>query len=389
MAELKRRQTKAGEPRYDVRVRIGGRVVTRTFKRRKDADDYARLVEADRVRGTAVDPRAGAEKLAVYASVWVDQRRKKGGRPLAPRTVELYRDLLDLHILPKFGRVDVGKITTEAVRGWNADISSRVSPTQAAKAYRLLHAIMATAEEDGRIGRNPCKIKGAGAEFAPERPTVGPDVILDLADAIDARYRAMVLLAGFGSLRLGEMLALRAANIDPLHGTVAVEEQSVRLRSGRTITSGPKSDAGRRIVHLPAVAVEALVAHLATFEPAKGGQVFAGPGGGPLRRATFYSAWHRAKAQVDVPAGLRPHDLRHAGATLSAWTGASTKELMARLGHSSSQAALIYQHAASDRDRKIAEGLDAVVAATVQRPKAPVLGLPGTDPRDGRAMEGD
>ncbi|MGI9023949.1 MAG: hypothetical protein ACR2HV_12090, partial [Acidimicrobiales bacterium] len=85
---------------------------------------------------------------------------------------------------------------------------------------------------------------------------------------------------------------------------------------------------------------------------------------------------------------LRPHDLRHAGATLSAWTGASTKELMARLGHSSSQAALIYQHAASDRDRKIAEGLDAVVAATVRWPKALVLGLPGTVPRDGRAMEG-
>jgi len=85
MAEVKRRQTKAGEARYDVRVRIGGRVVTRTFKRRKDADDYARLIEADRVRGMAVDPRAGAEKLAPYAARWVDQRRKKGGLPLAPR----------------------------------------------------------------------------------------------------------------------------------------------------------------------------------------------------------------------------------------------------------------------------------------------------------------
>lgn len=55
--------------------------------------------------------------------------------------------------------------------------------------------------------------------------------------------------------------------------------------------------------------------------------MFTGPGGGALRRPTFYTAWHRAKALVDVPAELRPYDLRHVGATLSAWTGASTKEL--------------------------------------------------------------
>lgn len=43
---------------YDVRTRIGGRVVTRTFKRRKDADAYANTVEADKLRGVARDPRA-------------------------------------------------------------------------------------------------------------------------------------------------------------------------------------------------------------------------------------------------------------------------------------------------------------------------------------------
>lgn len=45
------------------------------------------------------------------------------------------------------------------------------------------------------------------------------------------------------------------------------------------------------------------------------------------------------------------HDLRHTGGTLAAATGASLKELMARLGHSSTRAALIYQHATRDRDQ--------------------------------------
>ena len=52
------------------------------------------------------------------------------------------------------------------------------------------------------------------------------------------------------------------------------------------------------------------------------------------------------------------HDLRHAGATLAAWSGASTRELMARLGHSTPAAALRYQHASRHRDREIADRLD-------------------------------
>jgi len=51
------------------------------------------------------------------------------------------------------------------------------------------------------------------------------------------------------------------------------------------------------------------------------------------------------------------HELRHTAGTLAARTGATTKELMSRMGHASPQAAMIYQHAASDRDRSIAEGL--------------------------------
>lgn len=58
--------------------------------------------------------------------------------------------------------------------------------------------------------------------------------------------------------------------------------------------------------------------------------MFTRPDEGALSRGYFYTAWRRARAEVGAPAERRPHDLRHAGATLAAWTGASTKELMAR-----------------------------------------------------------
>jgi len=55
--------------------------------------------------------------------------------------------------------------------------------------------------------------------------------------------------------------------------------------------------------------------------------------------------------------GIHFHDLRHTGGTHAAHAGATTKELMARLGHSTPRAVMIYQHATSDRDRAIADAL--------------------------------
>lgn len=55
------------------------------------------------------------------------------------------------------------------------------------------------------------------------------------------------------------------------------------------------------------------------------------------------------------------HDLRHTGGILTAATGATLKELMARLGHSSVRAAMIYRHATRDRDQAIAKALGTFV----------------------------
>jgi len=60
---------------------------------------------------------------------------------------------------------------------------------------------------------------------------------------------------------------------------------------------------------------------------------------------------------------VRVHELRHTGATLAASTGASTAELMHRLGHATPAAALIYQHATAYRDGEIARALDALACA--------------------------
>jgi integrase len=81
---------------------------------------------------------------------------------------------------------------------------------------------------------------------------------------------------------------------------------------------------------------------------------------------------------------LRFHDLRHTGTTLAAATGASTKELMVRMGHASPRAALIYQHATQERDRVIADALSDLIARSSPTSAAPIVKLPRASPREGR-----
>jgi integrase len=59
--------------------------------------------------------------------------------------------------------------------------------------------------------------------------------------------------------------------------------------------------------------------------------------------------------------GLHFHDLRHTGNTWAAKTGATLRDLMDRMGHSTTRAALIYLHKTSGRDRKIADALGKLV----------------------------
>jgi integrase len=188
----------------------------------------------------------------------------------------------------------------------------------------------------------------------------------------------MVLFAYWCGLRLGELRALRRSDLDLLHRWVQVREQVADV-GGWLLTGPPKTDAGRRRVAIPPHIHDELAYHLQSFvDPEADAYVFTGHhGAAPLPSATWRRAWDEARRSTGLP-HLHLHDLRHAGNTLAAATGASTKELMARMGHASPRAALIYQHATSDRDQAIAAALSDLAA------NAPVRRIHS---RDGRAME--
>jgi integrase len=151
--------------------------------------------------------------------------------------------------------------------------------------------------------------------------------------------------------------------VDLLHRHITVAEQLLEVR-GRLAFGPTKTGAALRTVTLPAVAAEALAAHLGVYaEGGPDGLVFSAERGGPIRRGNFTRrVWIPATRAAGVE-GLRFHDLRHTAATLAVAAGASTRELMVRMGHSSSAAALRYQHLMAGRDAAIAAALDELVAA--------------------------
>lgn len=354
---------KLASGRYQVRYRVDGQELgaPQTFRTKSEADAWLAAARADLDRGTWINPDAGRISLEEYAWQWLAERHN-----LRPRTRELYESELRLHILPSLGQVELRHLTSARVRTWHSGLLAEWpgAPT-VAKCYRLLRAILGTAVEDELIVKNPCVLKGAGVERSAERPVANVEQVYAIADAIERRYRALVLLAAFTGLRLGELRALRRNRIDLRQCAVHVSEQIQDLTDGTVIVGEPKSAAGRRTVAFPEALLPALRAHLDEWAaPGPNGLVFCGTRGQPLRRATLHSAWKRATEKVGVRE-LHFHDLRHTGNTLAAATGASTKDLMARLGHSSPRAALIYQHASSDRDAGIARALNELIVGAL------------------------
>lgn len=357
-----------------------GRLVTapRTFSTKAEASRWLAAVEADQARGLWVEPSAGKITLVDYALQWL---RSKAN--ISPRTREIYEGQLRLHVLPSvasgapaLGDYPLSKLTPELIRTWYAALTEERSQSIAAKAYTRLRQILNQAVEDDRIPKNPCRITGGGAERHPEQRFLSIKELLELAEAMPDRYRALVLTAGLAGLRQGELFALRRRDVDLDAETITVRRKRLRLASGDVIEDDPKSSAGRRTVALPEPLVAELSRHLSVFVVADpDAYVFTSSTGLPLERGNFRGrVWLPATRRVGLE-GLRFHDLRHTAGTLAAQTGATTKELMARLGHAGPRAAMIYQHATDDRDRRIAERLAAMTRAVGRTPKGGSVSL--------------
>ena len=292
---------------------------------------------------------AGGVSLRDYSTAWLDTK------DLTPKTRRLYRDLLDERILPDLGDRRLVDIDLEAVRVWWRARQADNTPTRSAHAYQVLKGIFnaAVSDENVPVQINPCRVEGAGRR--PKRREIELLTLPELNEVtalMPERYRTAVPVTAWCGLRFGELIELRRKD-----GMLLRIRRAATIVGDDLVVGLPKSDAGIRDVHVPPHVAQALTAHMKKFTgPGPDAFLFTTTRGKRLSASAFTKTYKIALREIGK-GQVRVHDLRHVGAVLAAQAGATTKELMGRLGHSTPEMSMRYQHVAAGRDAEIARRL--------------------------------
>jgi len=379
MAHIEKRGPKRWRARY--RDPNTGRELSRTFARRADAERFLALTEADKAHGSWIDPAAGRTPFGTYARTWQQAQVRRG------TTADQVASNLRNHILPVFEGRAIASVRPSEVQAWVRGRSDVLAPATVEVVYRYLAAIYASAVRDHLIARSPCiGIKLPRPAPSELRPAT-TDEVLAIAEAVPARYRALVLLTAGTGLRQGESFGLTRPNVDLDRAELRVDRQVV-LRAGCLPEfAPPKTDASVRTIPLPAGVTAVLLDHLADFPATalveSGSPMFTTEAGELIRRNRFGEVWRRAIRRSGVRPDLTFHDLRHYYASLLIRHGESVKVVRRRLGHKTAQETLdTYGHLWPDSDGRTREVVDGELfrrdaAGTATDSQAPGIPRPG------------
>ena len=322
-----------------------------TFATKGDAGDWLAAQQTKRTAGTYVDARAGrvlvGDHVRDYVAGIVGHRASTSVRDAG---------YVERYIVPALGSLALGKLDARRIRRWVAELSEELAPATVTKAGQILSAAYDQAVDDRVVPANPCrKVRWPKPDLA-ELAVLEASEIAALADAIDERYRAVVLLACWAGLRIGEILALRVGDIDPIRRTVRVDRTLTEVE-GHLHIGPPKTKAGRRRVPLPATVADELADLVAGLH--RDDLVVEAPRGGYVRLASWRSRdWRPATAAIGR-GELRIHDMRHTAVSLWIAAGADAKRVATWAGHASVVSVFDrYGHLFPAGDDQVAAALD-------------------------------
>ena len=305
-------------------------VEKRGFLTKAEAEAWLTTEKSKLITGDWTDPRKSTVTVGSLAPAWLDIKK----RTLKPSAYKPLETSWRLHVAPRWERVPLRRVVNGDIAAWLSEIDR--SPSIVHRAYGVLNGILKQAVKDGRLGRNPA----TGVDSLPRRRTrrirryLTQEELRRVADASGA-HRALVLTLGYCGLRWGEAAALRVADVDLDTRRITVHRSAVEVH-GQLHISTPKTDAGTRLVPLPAIVVDALRPELLGRRPSA--LVFPGPTGDYMRRvrasAGSKSWWKTALATAGVETMVL-HDLRHTAASIAVNAGGNVKSVQRMLGHAS------------------------------------------------------
>ncbi|MGY4648692.1 tyrosine-type recombinase/integrase [Mycobacterium sp. URHB0021] len=361
---IESRVGRGGARVYRARVYYRGRyVASRTFPRKRDAQEWERKQVETLKTGAWADPKAGEWPVREWCDIWLSAQPAR-----AQATERKIRGVIRKQIAGTFGRRPLVSVRPSEVQAWAADISRKQSAATARHSLGVLRRVFDHAARDGAIHRNPAAgIRLPKVQANDPRPLTH-DELWQLADHLEElRDRVLVLIAGYCGLRWGELAALRWTDVDLDKNTLRVARAfSEEAPRGEM---SPVKDHQARTVPVPAIVSEELARFRADHKP--DGLVFPSANRAPLRNRNFRrDVFDDAVDALDLD--ITPHNLRDTAASLAIQAGGSVVAVARLLGHES--AATTLNHYAglfpSDLD-DVAKRLDTAARQTIAKQAAP------------------
>ena len=275
-----------------------------------------------------------------------------------PRTMELYRTVIDNHIVPALGERPIGAVRRGDAAALHFALRDR--PAVANSTLQVLSQLCRKAQQWGLApaGRNPCRsvrryrLRLRDRHLSrDEYRRLGQALRDGEADgSISAPAAAALRLLILTGCRRNEILTLRWDDVDR-------QARELRLRDSK---SGPCM-----VALTPAV--ESVIDGIRRVRGNPWVIAGAAPGS---RLKTLKTAWRRVKLRAGLE-DVRLHDLRHSYATRALALGESLTMIGKLLNHAQMQSTARYAHVMAEAERAAAARVGERIAAHVAgRPAA-------------------
>lgn len=341
--------------RWQAFVKHNGEVIKapQTFLYEHEAIAWSATVKSELLSGIVPKesslPNKSMSFERFYHEVFVATRTWKGAS-LKPGTVAGHEKLYRNH-LKHFASFALEDITIPLVDKWFKTLVDTGHLTTASKAYKHLEAVFKVAIKYELVSKSPCQVEGAGqAATGVKQYHPSSSDVRALAEAINPRYKALVLFGAYSGLRFGELAALVRSDLTLKHDDFGLERWFVNVNKAVTIVNGkqvlgtPKSEAGKREIPLGTAANDFIEKYLTSMlDKSEHAVLFPDAKGSMLRHDVFMNRWNVGLKRIGLmKVGFTPHALRRYAATEYANVSSNLDELCKFLGDSTKVAASGY-----------------------------------------------
>jgi integrase len=352
-----------------------------------DATTGMRKYHVETLHGTKADAAAllakriaerGERQLVQRTNITVAGYAEHWLLAIAPakasgKTLERYGELLRLNIVPALGHIELQKLEAGQIESFYARLAKSgrrdgkggLSPQTRRHIHKLLGQVLASAVMAGKIYKSPmARVQTAPRVQRAEIRVLDEGEFATLIQSLEGKPLFYpVLLAWASGVRRGELLGLRWQDVDFNKGTIRIT-QAVELVGWTVSIKVPKTSQSRRVITLPASAVQALKAHwgeqaehclrlgCGRFE-----LVFPTWDGRPQNPNNVSKQFADAARVAGIRCRL--HDLRHSHITHLLRAGVPVHVASARAGHASAKQTLdTYAHLLPGQQEAAAAAFD-------------------------------